>query len=357
VHVDGVSLMPDRPSAASLLFGYLQAGRKASTAKRKTSRRRHDSSCSEDEEDEEEDLYDDEDELLDGADEDAGSSAAHSGSGSQQGSQALAEQDEQQQQDYAAAVAAAAAAAGYGYGAAELQQPWVTSLAAGMIHGALSTAADPAAQAAAEGYGAQQQRQQDSFSSQDEQADNGDEADADADDAAEHDSRQHGGRSRAGVQPAPPVSRFKSLPSKLGPGTAAPAAGRRLKHTASMPAHRCTPSGACTSPGLWAGHQQQQQQLNGTWSPSRLLLSPQRAEHLGRGGRGPAGARADVGRDVNDEEAAGREQAIQAASACRQPNKCTPWCAISNSCAALVQLIASSVWLTFKHDVPDAGPC
>lgn len=291
----------------------LQAGRKASTTKRKNSRRRQDSSCSEDEEDEEEDFYDDEDELLDGADEHAGSSGAHSGSGSQQGSQPVEPADEQQQ-DYAAAVAAAAAAAGYGYGAAELQQPWVASLAAGMIHGALSTAADPAAQAAAEGYDVQQQRQQDSFSSQDEHANSGDEADADADDAAEHDSR-HGGRSRADMQPAPPVSRFKSLPSKLGPGAAAPAAGRsRLKHTSSMPAHRRTPSGPCMSPGLWSGHQQQQQ-LNGTWSPSRLLLSPQRPEDLGRGGRGSAVACADVGRDVNDEEAAGMDQAKQAASA------------------------------------------
>lgn len=268
----------------------LQSGRKLASTKRKTSRRRQDSSCSEDEEEEEEEeLFDDEDDLDEGADEQGASCHAHSGSAS--GSQAY-EQD--QQQDYAAAVAAAAAAAGYGYGAAELQQPWVASLAAGIIHGALASAVDPAAHAAAQHFDEQQpQEQQQSEASIGAEADGEDD---DEDDAADHDAAI---RHRGSAQPAAPIGRFKSLPSKLGGAGRAAAGGRALKHTGSMPVNRPVPSSSCMSPGaLWSA----QQSLNGSlnWSPGRLLLSPQRPM-----GRGRGAAAVDVGKDVNEEEAAG----------------------------------------------------
>lgn len=271
----------------------LQSGRKPASTRRKASRRRHDSSCSEDEEEEEEEEYiEDDDELDEAAEEQAASARTHSGSAS--GSQPY-EQD--QQQDYAAAVAAAAAAAGYGYGAAELQQPWVASLAAGMIHGALASAADPAAQLAAQQYEEQQLQQE----QQQSQASLGDEADGedDEDDAADHDADVE--RSRGGAQAAAPIGRFKSLPSKLGMASRAAVAGHGLKHTSSMPNNRRAPCSSSMSPGALLPAQQQ---LNGalTWSPGRLLLSPQRPPHMVRS-RGAAAV--EVGKDVNDEEAAG----------------------------------------------------
>lgn len=287
--------MPSRCCAA------VQGGRKAATTKRKTSRRRHDSSCSEDEDEEEEDFYGDEDEeeLEEGADEQGGSSRGNSG-GQQY------HQEQQEQHDYAAAVAAAAAAAGYGYGA-ELQQPWVASLAAGMIHGALASGADPAAHAAQQ----QETQQQDSDEDDgcDAEADIGDE-----DDAADDEGRD--GCTRVATEPSPALNRYKSLPSKLGGPAArsgAAAAGRGgLEPSGSLQHSRRAPSSSCMSPSILWPTGGQQQSLTGatTWSPSRLLLSPQqqRLEPAARAGRGMAGAAAadlDVSKDMNEEETAG----------------------------------------------------
>lgn len=224
-------------------------------------------------------MYDEDEEA---ADEQGGSSHAHSGSGSQQ-------YEEEQQQEYAAAVAAAAAAAGFGYATAEMQQPWVASLAAGMLHGALSTASDSAAHAAAQQYSdADQPQQQQQVQSGIEDVGEEDEDDRDGDeDAPSHHDGRDGYRSS-------PLGRYKSMPSKLGSAAAA-AAGRCLKHTGSLPVGRRAPSSSCLSPNpLWSGAGEQQQ----TWSPSRLLLSPQAP-------RGRAAARVDVSKDVNDAEAEG----------------------------------------------------
>jgi len=280
----------------------VQGGRKAATTKRKTSRRRHDSSCSEDEDEEEEDFYGDEDEeeLEEGDDEHGGSSRGNS-AGQQY------HQEQQEQHDYAAAVAAAAAAAGYGYGA-ELQQPWVASLAAGMIHGALASSADPVAHAAQ-----QQETQQ-----QDSDEDDGCDAEADiGDDDAAGDECGDGCTTRAATEPSPSLNRYKSLPSKLGgpaarSGAAAAAGRSGLEPSGSLPHSRRAPSSSCMSPSIMWPTGGQQQSLTGatTWSPSRLLLSPQqqRLEPGARAGRGMAGAAAtalDVSKDMNEEEAAG----------------------------------------------------
>lgn len=298
------------PSHTLALPDALQSGRKPACAKRRTSRRRHNSSCSEDEEELEEDCWHDDDDDADEAaaaavgeeqqqvEASGGGGRSHSGSGS--GSQGYAEQD--QQQDYASAVAAAAAAAaaGYGYCAAELQQPWVASLAAGMIHGALASAADPAAASPSrQQYQAKHQQQQ--HPGEEESDGQGSEDDAgDSDDAGvgRRSSSSRGGGSAL----QPPIGRFKSLPSKLGGAAAraAAAAGRGLKHTGSLPSNRPVPSSSCMSPGALFPAQCLHGSLN--WSPGRLLLSPQ------RGGRGRgAAAGVDVGRDVNEEEAAGEQ--------------------------------------------------
>jgi hypothetical protein len=165
-----------------------------------------------------------------------------------------------------------------------------------MIHGALASAADPAAMSASgQQYQAKQQQQggeeADGEGSED---DAGDGSDADGGHRSSSSSRGAGGGAEQ-----PPIGRFKSLPSKLGGAAArAAAAGRGLKHTGSLPSNRPAPSSSCMSPGALFRAQSLHGSLN--WSPSRLLLSPQ---HGGRGRGAAAGV--DVGRDVNDEEAAG----------------------------------------------------
>jgi hypothetical protein len=167
-----------------------------------------------------------------------------------------------------------------------------------MIHGALASAADPAVHAHAQQFDEQHSQEQ-----QQQQSEASLGAEADGEDDDEDDAGEHGAdiRSRGSAQSAAPIGRFKSLPSKLGGPARATAGGRALKHTGSMPVNRPVPSSSCMSPGaLWPA----QQSLNGSlnWSPSRLLLSPQRPM-----GRSRGAAAVDVGKDVNEEEAAGED--------------------------------------------------